>query len=271
MQPPWRNLRGPGRAGRAAGRAAPPAGDRPSPRPGDGASRARPASCRFCLTIAPGEMVAPRSGGSSRSTVLHLVLGRLQSQTRVWYAWAASGLIRDRPAAWRAGWPGYHSVRTVRRDGRGRHRARPPGREPRRPHDRGHTGWVGHLLSTSVGDSGTGISAGDGGGWRSPARFCATRSLSLDEPTAIWLATPGAALVAAVRRARRQPVVLLVARRPALLSLADRWSSPAAGGHGGVRCGAGAGSMEQSIVESRPDDPGPVRPGSTPDRTPVPT
>ena len=109
-------------------------------------------------------------------------------------------------------------------------KARPPGCSPRRRLARarrsppgGHRGRAPERLETRLGDHGSGLSAGE------RQRLALARAflrdaplLLLDEPTAALDGGTEADVIRAVRRLVRGRTVILVAHRPALLSLADR-------------------------------------------------
>ncbi|MEX2974000.1 thiol reductant ABC exporter subunit CydD [Streptomyces sp. C184] len=125
-------------------------------------------------------------------------------------------------------------------------------------------------MATRLGESGAGLSAGQGQRLALARAFLADRPiLLLDEPTANLDGATEEAIVAAVRRLAAGRTVLLVVHRPALLAVADRVvrlpdpAAPAAGveptgaGEAGPRTGTGAGAAVRpgAVVIPAPRDP----------------
>ncbi len=184
------------------------------------------------LTIEPNEILAITGpSGCGKSTLLGVLLGFLTPQSgsvRI----AGVELADLDPDAWRA--PGVVDATTpasVRRLDRRQHPAGQPGRDAARrsamrSRQRGSNGVVASKpagLETMLGDRGAGLSTGE------RQRVALARAflrdaplLLLDEPTANLDGATEDEVLAALGRLVQGRTVVLVAHRPALVTLADR-------------------------------------------------
>jgi thiol reductant ABC exporter CydD subunit len=193
--------------------------------------RQRPALDGVSLAVTPGEVLAlTGASGCGKSTLLHVVLGLVEADAGTVYIGDTDVATLD-PDAWRANiaWVPQrpHLFATTITDNI---RLGRPGASVAEVHqavaDAGLSDLVARLpqgLDTRLGEGGTGLSAGE------RQRVALARAflrdaplLLLDEPTANLDGRTEAEILDAVRRVSRGRTVILVAHRPALLTVADR-------------------------------------------------
>jgi ABC-type transport system involved in cytochrome bd biosynthesis fused ATPase/permease subunit len=193
--------------------------------------RERPALDGVSLAAAPGEVLAlVGDSGCGKSTLLHVVLGLVEADAGTVYAGDTDVATLD-PDAWRAriAWVPQrpHLFAATIADNIRLGRAGASLAEVHRAvADAGLSDLVARLprgLETRLGEGGTGLSAGE------RQRVALARAflrdaplLLLDEPTANLDGRTEAEILEAVRRLSRGRTVILVAHRPALLTVADR-------------------------------------------------
>jgi thiol reductant ABC exporter CydD subunit len=193
--------------------------------------RDRPALDGVSLAVTPGEVLAlVGDSGCGKSTLLHVVLGLVEADAGTVYAGDTDVATLD-PDAWRAqiAWVPQrpHLFAASITDNIRLGRAGAGLAEVHRAvADAGLSELVARLpqgLDTRLGEGGTGLSAGE------RQRVALARAflrdaplLLLDEPTANLDGRTEAEILGAVRRLSRGRTVILVAHRPALLTVADR-------------------------------------------------